>query len=62
MTSNLSFPNGHDPKIEKDLKIISKGIIDKTTKGKEITIKGFTETDILEIRETILKEMRDGDK
>ncbi len=59
MTVGLPFPNGHDKAIEKDLKIISKGIIDTTTRGREITLKGFTETDILEIREMILKEIKD---
>ena len=60
MEFNLPFPNGHDPRIERDLKFISQGIIDKSTEGKEIIIKGFTEEDIREIREMVLKEMKDG--
>ena len=59
MTSDLPFPDGHDKAIEKDLKIVSKGLLDATTKGKTITIKGFTEDDIREIREIILKEIKD---
>ena len=54
----LPFPYGHDPKIEEDLKIISKGRIDKSTEGQIITIKGFTEEDIRDTREMIIKEMK----
>lgn len=58
MKINLPFPNGHDIQIEKDLKIISRGIIDNNTEGRIITLKGFTELDILEIREIVIKDIK----
>lgn len=58
MKYTVPFPKGHDPNLEQDKKIVSKGILDKSTKGKEIIVKGFKEEDIREIREMLIEEIK----
>lgn len=45
--------------IGKDLVIKLKGLTDNILKGKEVRIKGFSREDILEIREMLLKEVKE---
>ena len=55
MVIRLPFPDGHR---ELDTVVESKGIIDASTKGKKIRVKAMTEADILEVRDTLLKEVK----
>lgn len=50
MTIKPPFPYGHNPAIEKDINV--------NMKDKKITVKGFTEHDIRELREMLLKEVK----
>jgi hypothetical protein len=58
MKIGLPFPNGHDLEIEIDKEMESKGKFDKEAKNKIIRIKGFTEEDILILRQMILDEVK----
>ena len=49
---------GIDPRVHKDIKIISKGRILADTKGKTITIKGMSEEDLIQMRQMILDDMK----
>lgn len=56
MMKSLPFPNGHDINIERDIVTQTTGAI--LPKEQKIRIKGFTEIDILEIREILQKEIK----
>ena len=48
----------HNPALNRDIKAISNGYFDMSTKGETITIKGITEEDIRDLRQMILEEIK----
>ena len=55
----LAFPEGHDMSLERDRVIKLKGITDKTLKGKKVILRGFTDLDIIEIRQMLIDEIKE---
>lgn len=54
----MPFPEGHSPMLNQDKKIKCKGLIDASLKGKQVTLKGIDEEEILKIREILLEEIK----
>lgn len=48
----------HNPALDRDIKAISNGYFDMSTKGETITIKGITEEDVRDIRQMLLEEIK----
>ena len=55
MRNILPFPDGH---VDREVTVVSKGIIDADTKGKTIRVVMPKEHEILEIRDTIIEEIK----
>lgn len=41
-----------------DIRVISKGLIDVSSKGKTIVVKGFTEEELIQLKHMINEEVR----
>lgn len=54
----IPFPEGHDPSLNSEKRIVCKGVFDKALKGKEVTLKGVDEEAIREIREILIQEIK----
>ena len=57
MAYNLPFPKGHNPTLDRGVKIELLGVFDKAMKNKTATLK-ISETDILEIRQLLVEEIK----
>ena len=58
MKIGISFPEGHNSHINRDRLITAKGITDKSLEGEKIRVKGFSEEDILQLKQMLMDEIK----